>query len=264
MPLDDNRIDGASEAGIIPRFCQELFNRVNALRDQYRIDVDVSYFEIYNEKIHDLLAVGSSSSTTTAALSTGQQPTSAAKRTALRVREHPIWGPYVVDLITHTVESHRDLRNWLAVGNSQRVTAATGMNDQSSRSHSIFNIVLSLTDLKPKRRSGTDSNGDGGGKLTSDHGCTRRSKISLVDLAGSERVNLTSARGDRLREGVSINKSLLTLGKVIAALAEAKKTSAGFVPYRESVLTWLLRVSDYFYLKINFNSSCLNCTLLSD
>lgn len=182
--------------------------------------MDVSYFEIYNEKIHDLLAVSGGPA----------QPSQQQKRTALRVREHPVWGPYVVDLSTHPIDSHTALRNWLAVGNSQRATAATGMNDKSSRSHSIFNIVLNISDLKASTSTGSVQ--------------TKRSKISLVDLAGSERVSHTCASGERLREGVSINKSLLTLGKVIAALADAKKSSAAFVPYRESVLTWLLRVSN--------------------
>lgn len=184
-----------------------------------RTEIEISYFEIYNEKIHDLLAVSP----------TNQQ----AKRAALRVREHPIWGPYVVDLSTHPVDSHTALRNWLAVGNSQRATAATGMNEKSSRSHSIFNIVLNLSELS-----------NVGGKFQQ----TKRSKISLVDLAGSERISHTGASSERIREGVSINKSLLTLGKVISALADARKTSATFVPYRESVLTWLLRVSKTLFL----------------
>lgn len=198
------------------------------MQSTFRIEVEVSYFEIYNEKIHDLLAVTAATTAT---------PIAASKRAALRVREHPTWGPYVVDLSTHPVDSHTALRNWLAVGNSQRATAATGMNDKSSRSHSIFNIVLNISEV-----------GAAGGEdaSVSRRQQTRRSKISLVDLAGSERVSHTCASGERLREGVSINKSLLTLGKVIAALADAKKTSAAFVPYRESVLTWLLRVSISF------------------
>lgn len=154
-----------------------------------------------------------------------------SKRPALRVREHPTWGPYVVDLSTHPVDSHAALRNWIAVGNSQRATAATGMNDKSSRSHSIFNIILNLSEKDPEPSQSNRKQQ------------TKRSKISLVDLAGSERVSHTCASGERLREGVSINKSLLTLGKVIAALAETKKATGNFVPYRESVLTWLLRVS---------------------
>lgn len=194
-------------------------------------EIEVSYFEIYNEKIHDLLAV-------TPSLIGGQlnMPSNQLKRPALRVREHPTWGPYVVDLNTHPVDSHEALKNWLAVGNSQRATAATGMNDKSSRSHSIFNIILNISETV----AADDRTSQNGSRAVRKQQ-TKRSKISLVDLAGSERVSHTCASGERLKEGVSINKSLLTLGKVIAALADAKKNS--FVPYRESVLTWLLRVS---------------------
>lgn len=190
-------------------------------------------------------------STTTTTPNT-QNGTQAAKRCALRVREHPIWGPYIVDLSTHPVDSHTALRNWLAVGNSQRATAATGMNDKSSRSHSIFNIVLNISEIHSMDKTDKSIKAQ-----------TKRSKISLVDLAGSERVSHTCASGERLREGVSINKSLLTLGKVIAALADAKKTSAAFVPYRESVLTWLLRVSFiyllfYFFVILNIHNRINN------
>lgn len=229
---DDELLGPNSEAGIIPRFCQELFRRINEVKSKIRAEIEVSYFEIYNEKIHDLLAVSPIN---------GLQNTvnCTTKKSALRVREHPIWGPYVVDLSTHPVDSHSAIRNWLAVGNSQRATAATGMNDKSSRSHSIFNIVLNLSEVNGK----TD-------KIPQ----TKRSKISLVDLAGSERVSHTCAIGDRLKEGVSINKSLLTLGKVIASLADSRKSSAGFVPYRESVLTWLLRVSFFFIYTFFFST----------
>lgn len=147
------------------------------------------------------------------------------KRPALRIREHPRWGPYVEDLNTHPVDSNAALKDWLAVGNSQRATAATGMNDKSSRSHSIFSIILTLSEISDESRKTL----------------TKRSRISLVDLAGSERVSQTCASGERLKEGVSINQSLLTLGKVIAALADSRKGS--FVPYRDSVLTRLLKVS---------------------
>lgn len=178
-------------------------------------EVEVSYFEIYNEKIHDLLSVTSCLNTT---------PSS--KKNALKVREHALWGPYVVDLSAHPVDSYAALKNWMILGNSQRATATTGMNDKSSRSHSIFNIVLNFWERGDDKRQQT-----------------RRSKISLVDLAGSERMNPTCASGDRLKEGISINRSLLTLGKVIAALASSKKGPLGHIPYRESVLTWLLKVS---------------------
>lgn len=224
---DSDDISINTEAGIIPRFCHELFRRIDASKDKLQAEIEVSYFEIYNEKIHDLLCVADHSD-----LHSGQ-----SQRSALKVREHPVWGPYVVDLSIHPVESYSALRNWLTVGNSQRATAATGMNDKSSRSHSIFNIVLNLSDIDLTTPS-QDSERKQKVKQT------RRSKISLVDLAGSERITHTAggSNGDRVREGVSINKSLLTLGKVISKLAESKKQS-NFVPYRESVLTWLLRES---------------------
>lgn len=246
VDLDDTETGIHPEAGIIPRFCLELFRRIDSLKDQFRIEVEISYFEIYNEKIHDLLAVSPAISNSSSSSTPGP---AAPKRAALRVREHPTWGPYVVDLSTHPVDSHTSLRNWLAVGNSQRATAATGMNDKSSRSHSIFNIVLNLADIRPTTTATVGTLAD---KSPTAMMQTRRSKISLVDLAGSERCSHTCASGERLREGVSINKSLLTLGKVIAALADARKASAAFVPYRESVLTWLLRVSLGISILYNF------------
>ncbi|KAH8418821.1 hypothetical protein KR222_008748 [Zaprionus bogoriensis] len=234
--LDDAALDGNAphaEAGIIPRFCHELFRRIDAVKDQLQVEVEVSYFEIYNEKIHDLLSVQQALAAV---------PDTPVQRQALKVREHPIFGPYVVDLSAHSVDSYSALRNWLAVGNSQRATASTAMNDKSSRSHSIFNIVLNLTDLSSDDGMSSDTDSGTVASLRQ----TRRSKISLVDLAGSERISVSGSNGERIREGVSINKSLLTLGKVIAALADSRKTGGTatphtFVPYRESVLTWLLR-----------------------
>ncbi|KAG7199240.1 hypothetical protein KM043_018109 [Ampulex compressa] len=199
-------------SGVIPRFCQEIFARVSK-NVETTTTVEISYFEIYNEKIHDLLAA----------------VTSGSKRAPLKVREHPIFGPYIVDLSQHCVQNYKDLQTWLKVGNSQRATAATGMNEKSSRSHCIFSIVITQTKSEGQQKSNILD-------------ASRRSKINLVDLAGSERLSQTCASGDRLKEGVSINKSLLTLGKVIASLAEnTSNRRRGFVPYRESVLTWLLK-----------------------
>ncbi|XP_059471774.1 kinesin-like protein KIF14 [Neocloeon triangulifer] len=183
------------EAGIIPRFGFSLFEKIN--RGKMNVSIEVSYFEIYNEKIRDLLS--------------DDAGLRQAKPT-LRVREHPQYGPYVENLTVQSVSSFESLQGWLRLGISRRATAASAMNDKSSRSHSIFTITLTQG---PKR-----------------------SKVHLVDLAGSERLVNTCATGDRLREGVRINTSLLTLGKVINALADkAKKT---FVPYRDSMLTWIL------------------------
>ncbi|KAI4490975.1 hypothetical protein M0802_010551 [Mischocyttarus mexicanus] len=216
--FQENSMSLDKEAGIIPRFCQEIFAQIPDNKN-YKTTVEISYFEIYNEKIHDLLA----------------STTNGDKRTALKVREHPVFGPYIVDLSQHCIKNYKDLQIWLKVGNSQRATAATGMNEKSSRSHSIFSIILTQTQLNDLKCSSSDA--------------SRRSKINLVDLAGSERLSQTCASGNRLREGVSINKSLLTLGKVIASLAESTNNrKRGFVPYRESVLTWLLKVSTFYHL----------------
>uniref|UniRef100_A0A8D3BID9 Kinesin-like protein KIF14 n=1 Tax=Scophthalmus maximus TaxID=52904 RepID=A0A8D3BID9_SCOMX len=202
------------EAGVIPRFCRELFSRLTSIENkEVKCHVEMSYFEVYNEKIHDLLV-------------TRDEPNQ--RTMPLRVREHPVHGPYVADdsVVIHTYL----FQGWLELGNKQRATAATGMNDKSSRSHSVFTLIMTQT--KTEFVEGEEH----------DHSIT--SRINLVDLAGSERCNSAQTSGDRLREGASINKSLLTLGKVISALSEQALTRRKvFTPYRESVLTWLLKES---------------------
>uniref|UniRef100_A0A4W6CLB8 Kinesin family member 13B n=1 Tax=Lates calcarifer TaxID=8187 RepID=A0A4W6CLB8_LATCA len=179
-------------------------------REGESFTVEVSYMEIYNEKVRDLLDPKGS-------------------RQALRVREHKVLGPYVDGLSRLAVASYKDIESLMSEGNKSRTVAATNMNEESSRSHAVFNIILThtLMDLQ----SGTS-----GEKV---------SKLSLVDLAGSERAAKTGAAGERLKEGSNINKSLSTLGLVISALADhgAGKNKSKFVPYRDSVLTWLLKDS---------------------
>ncbi|CDQ64174.1 unnamed protein product [Oncorhynchus mykiss] len=204
------------EAGVTPRFCEELFSRLSVVDNQeVTCHLEMSYFEVYNEKIHDLLIARNEQN---------------QKRWPLRVREHPVNGPYVAELTTNVVSSYADIQGWLELGNKQRATAATGMNDKSSRSHSVFTLVMTQT--KTEFVEGEEH----------DHRIT--SRINLVDLAGSERCSSAQTSGDRLREGASINKSLLTLGKVISALSEQAQTKRKvFTPYRDSVLTWLLKES---------------------
>uniref|UniRef100_A0A671Z4W7 Kinesin-like protein n=1 Tax=Sparus aurata TaxID=8175 RepID=A0A671Z4W7_SPAAU len=200
------------EEGVIPRFCNELFSGLASMEhEEVKCHVEMSYFEVYNEKIHDLLV-------------TRDEPNQ--RRMPLRVREHPVHGPYVADLSACGVL----LQGWLKLGNKQRATAATGMNDKSSRSHSVFTLVMTQTQTELVE--------------CEEHEHSITSRINLVDLAGSERSNTAQTSGDRLREGASINKSLHTLGKVISALSEQSLTSKKvFIPYRESVLTWLLKES---------------------
>ncbi|XP_056132828.1 kinesin-like protein KIF14 [Lampris incognitus] len=204
------------EAGVIPRFCHELFSRLSSDANQeVTCHLEMSYFEVYNEKIHDLLITRDNQN---------------QKQMPLRVREHPVHGPYVADLSANVVSCYKDIQGWLELGNKQRATAATGMNDKSSRSHSVFTLIMTQTKTEFV--------------VGEEHDHRIISRINLVDLAGSERCNSAQTSGDRLREGVSINKSLLTLGKVISALSEQAMTKKKvFIPYRESVLTWLLKES---------------------
>ncbi|XP_033104255.1 kinesin-like protein KIF14 isoform X2 [Anneissia japonica] len=203
------------DKGIIPRFTKELYYRIeNPEEEHVTYDIEISFFEIYNEKIHDLLAAASEKG-----------------RKSLRVREHPTLGPYVEGLSTFVAKSFADICGWIELGNKQRATASTGMNDKSSRSHSVFTIIMTKT--KMEKLEGEDLI----------HRVT--SRINLIDLAGSERCSSAATSGDRLKEGASINKSLLTLGKVISNLCDksVNKRIKAFIPYRESVLTWLLKDS---------------------
>ncbi|KAM9706560.1 kinesin-like protein KIF14 isoform 1-T2 [Dama dama] len=203
------------EPGIIPRFCEDLFAEIAKKQTQeVSYHLEMSFFEVYNERIHDLLVCNGEN---------GQ------RKQTLRVREHPASGPYVEGLSTNVVSSYSDIQVWLQLGNKQKATAATGMNDKSSRSHSVVTLVM--TQAKTEFVEGEEL----------DHRI--RSRINLVDLAGSERCSATGTIGERLKEGVSINKSLLTLGKVISALSEQAGGRSVFIPYRESVLTWLLKES---------------------
>ncbi|XP_026930436.2 kinesin-like protein KIF14 [Acinonyx jubatus] len=205
----------SEEPGIIPRFCEDLFAQVAKKQTQeVSYHLEMSFFEVYNEKIHDLLVCKGEN---------GQ------RKQPLRVREHPVSGPYVEALSMNVVSSYSDIQSWLELGNKQRATAATGMNDKSSRSHSVFTLVMTQTKIESVEGE------------EHDHRIT--SRINLIDLAGSERCSTAQTSGQRLKEGVSINKSLLTLGKVISALSEQANRKRGFVPYRESVLTWLLKES---------------------
>ena len=196
-----------SDRGLIPRICETMFQRM-VEGTSYR--TEVSYLEIYNERVKDLLEKNSSHN--------------------LKVREHPVQGPYVQDLSKHLVMEYKEILRLMEVGNALRTTAATNMNDTSSRSHAIFTITFVQAGYLEGMPHETES------------------KIHLVDLAGSERANATGATGQRLKEGAHINKSLVTLGSVISALAEAsgKQNNSKHkthIPYRDSVLTWLLKDS---------------------
>ncbi|EAA13643.5 AGAP003925-PA [Anopheles gambiae str. PEST] len=203
---------GTPEAqGLIPRICRSLFARMKLGQEEgtgYK--TQCSYLEIYNERVKDLLG-----------------PSSAGH--GLRVREHRTLGPYVESLSQHPVSDYSEIQNCMIQGNIQRTTASTNMNDTSSRSHAIFTITFVQA------------------RYLNDLPSETVSKIHLVDLAGSERANATGATGQRLKEGAHINKSLVTLGSVISALAEQTNPTNNkrvlYIPYRDSILTWLLKDS---------------------
>ncbi|XP_060773908.1 kinesin-like protein KIF13B isoform X2 [Neoarius graeffei] len=201
----------AEQPGLIPRLCSSLFERtIHEQKEGENFTVEASYMEIYNEKVRDLLDPKGTSQ-------------------VLRVREHKVLGPYVDGLSRMAVTSYKDIESLMSEGNKSRTVAATNMNEESSRSHAVFNVILThaMQDLQ------SNTSGE------------KVSKLSLVDLAGSERAAKTGTSGESLREGSNINKSLSTLGLVISALADqgTGKCRNKFVPYRDSVLTWLLKDS---------------------
>ena len=203
-----------SEAGIIPRLCRDLFRKIGEDNDpDAQYSVEVSYME-------NLLWEGQRS------LESQQQ------RETWGSEKHPLLGPYVEDLSKLAVTSYQDIHDLMDEGNKARTVAATNMKWDVLPGH-----MLSSPSSSPSRSR------DKASGLTAE----KVSRISLVDLAGSERAESTGAMGKRLKEGANINKSLTTLGKVISALAdstsrqEKKKKKGDFIPYRDSVLTWILR-----------------------
>ncbi|KAG3081056.1 hypothetical protein PI124_g19479 [Phytophthora idaei] len=205
--------------GIVPLMNGDLFARINASDaenansgDEGAIKylVTVSFLEIYNEVIKDLLNPSDK---------------------VLKIREHPDMGIYVEQLAELVVRDPADVTRLLEQGNKVRQVAATQMNERSSRSHSCFTIKISSK--RSQEMAGVRKE------------TCMNAKINLVDLAGSERASKTGATGDRLKEGAAINKSLSALGNVINMLASSDKTRKGkaHIPYRDSKLTRLLQES---------------------
>lgn len=229
-----------TQPGLIPRTCEDLFQRIEAsISPHISYTVRVSYFEVYNEHVRDLLSPPRHSSDNTPYY--------------LKIRESPTEGPYIKDLTDLPVKNYLELLRYMRLGDSGRTTASTKMNDTSSRSHAVFTIMLKQIHHD----------------LSTDSTTERLARIRLVDLAGSERAKATEATGARLREGSNINKSLTTLGRVIAALADprhgrvhngGKTRSKDVVPYRDSILTWLLKDS----LGGNSKTAMIACIAPSD
>ncbi|XP_034695034.1 kinesin-like protein KIN-5C [Vitis riparia] len=198
------------EAGVIPRAVQQIFDTLESQNAEY--SVKVTFLELYNEEITDLLAPEEISR---AALDDKQKK-------QLPLMEDGKGGVLVRGLEEEIVTSASEIFTLLERGSAKRRTAETLLNKQSSRSHSLFSITIHIKEATPE-----------GEELI------KCGKLNLVDLAGSENISRSGAREGRAREAGEINKSLLTLGRVINALVE----HLGHIPYRDSKLTRLLRDS---------------------
>lgn len=192
--------------GIIPNAFQHIFDHVALESSNDKYLVRASYFEIYNEEIRDLLSPSSSR---------GKQSSG-----GLELKESVDTGVYVKGLTSKAVKSFDEIQSIMQAGNKNRSVGATKMNQTSSRSHSVFTIVVECCS--------NDERGE-------DH--IRVGKLNLVDLAGSERQGKTGATGERLKEATKINLSLSALGNVISALVNE---SSQYIPYRDSKLTRIL------------------------
>eukprot|EP01059_Diplonema_ambulator_P031351 TRINITY_DN5721_c0_g1_i1.p1 TRINITY_DN5721_c0_g1~~TRINITY_DN5721_c0_g1_i1.p1 ORF type:complete len:1292 (+),score=481.97 TRINITY_DN5721_c0_g1_i1:74-3949(+) len=199
-----------SQTGLIPRMCDSLFQHISSAdtaNTNYR--VEMSFYEIYNEKVYCLLDPSTNGT--------------------LRPREDPKAGPYVENLQAIQVTHYQHIAELLKIGNKTRHTSKTKMNDRSSRSHAVFCLTITKSEW-------VKDSGDAMEFI---------SRVNLVDLAGSERTAKAGTEGDTLKEGININKSLTSLGMVIKKLADLNdptvQTDGSYVPYRDSTLTWLLK-----------------------
>ncbi|PSR90014.1 Kinesin-like protein [Actinidia chinensis var. chinensis] len=198
-----------SDAGVIPRAVRQIFDILEAQNAEY--SMKVTFLELYNEEISDLLA-----------------PEECSKfiddksKKPIALMEDGKGGVFVRGLEEEIVCTANEIYKILEKGSAKRRTAETLLNKQSSRSHSIFSITIHVKEFTPEGEE-----------------MIKCGKLNLVDLAGSENISRSGAREGRAREAGEINKSLLTLGRVINALVE----HSGHVPYRDSKLTRLLRDS---------------------
>lgn len=202
--------------GVIPRAVYDLFRaRQDMEQGEERVKVKMSYLEIYNEEARDLLSADT------------------AEPTTLYIRDSKD-GVFVQNLSFLDVKSPRDVSELMEQASTRRVVGSTAMNDVSSRSHAICTLHVTISSAE---------NGSSDIKI--------QSKLTLVDLAGSERIKRTGAEGQRMKEGININKGLFVLGQVVSALSELGQNQQGssagtantHIPYRDSKLTRLLQDS---------------------
>ncbi|CAL6339600.1 unnamed protein product [Bathycoccus prasinos] len=240
-----------TEPGIVPLAVQDVFDSIEKCPER-EFRVRVSYLEIYNENLLDLLV-----------RSSAEMDEHGQVSKTLRIQEDPERGIVVNGLKEERVQNVAQVQKVLEIGQNNRHVGATNMNARSSRSHVIFRLCIESKLRKDSELDSSDKSGHakkpegfvgtgtksgsekGGGDEDVANENVLVSVLNLVDLAGSERVAKTGAEGQRAKEGASINKSLLTLGVVINKLAEdgSKNGGAGggHVPYRDSKLTRILQ-----------------------
>ncbi|KAF4123386.1 centromeric protein E [Geosmithia morbida] len=224
----------ASSPGVIPLAITDIFSYIRETPSREFL-LRVSYLEIYNEKIHDLLS-----------MPTGNGVGAGSQQEEIKLREDSKRGVYATPLKEEIVQSPTQLLRVIARGDQARRTASTQFNARSSRSHAVVQIVVESRDRTPPAPGGAEGGGSGGSKRSAIlPGGVRVSTLSLIDLAGSEKA---AESKERRQEGAHINKSLLTLGTVIARLSESKDKEAKgaekdtkHLPYRDSKLTRLLQ-----------------------
>ncbi|KAI1708492.1 kinesin motor domain-containing protein [Ditylenchus destructor] len=215
--------------GIIPRAARQIFDGIQTKKEEAKarglvepvFEVSVTFIELYNEEILDLLAE--------------------ERRNAIKIHEDPTNGEiYLKGVARVQVNSGEEIMQSLRNGSLKRTTAETNMNQASSRSHAIFSLqikqqrMVSVEDAENVELNGNPNPATELEVLTA--------KFHFVDLAGSERLKRTGATGDRQKEGISINCGLLALGNVISALGGGAG-KVMHVPYRDSKLTRLLQDS---------------------
>jgi hypothetical protein len=192
--------------GLIPRIIEEIFASIADANEELEFTVKVSYAEIYMEKLRDLI-----------------DPQhlvndfgSGEKKKALRIRQDKQRGVYIEGITELYTSNPTEVLEIMMRGNVHRAIASTRMNQDSSRSHSVFTVTVTNRNMRTT--------------------VSKESKLVLIDLAGSEMVKKTAATGQTMKEAQTINKSLSALGNVIMALTTRRR----HVPYRDSVLTRLL------------------------
>jgi kinesin family member 18/19 len=197
--------DERSGPGVLVLTIIELFSLIENSKNEKEYKIHISYLEVYNEQIRDLLV---------------------DKSKVLDLRCDSKKGMVVSGLSEHHTKSVEETLDLLSQGNKKRVQFETAMNSQSSRSHAVFQIFVEQTDRTKDIKASV-----------------KFGKLSLIDLAGNERASQTKNVGKRLQEGANINKSLLALGNCINALCKATTNSKVHIPYRDSKLTRLLQDS---------------------